>query len=139
MEPDIHFCASIELACIAQFLSQFLTVVQAGVDTDQFHEVDNRSPPIQVLALGHGRQIAFDIHFGNFRGSCLLRLYARTRTRRDISSSRRLGCSFRLAKDSVLDFSENAHEILLVSPKRMLRDPFVGKGVTPRCVFVEIP
>ncbi len=44
-----------------------------------------------------------------------------------------------LAKDSVLDFSENAHEILLVSPKRMLREPFVGKGVTPRCVFVEIP
>ena len=139
MEPDIHFCASIELACIAQFLSQFLTVVQAGVDTDQFHEIDNRSPPIQVLALGHGRQIAFDVHFGNFRGSRLMRLCAGTGGRGDIPGTRLRGCGLRLAKDSVLDFSENAHEILLVSPKRMLRDPFVGKGVTPRCVFVEIP
>src|SRR5690606_9340568 len=45
VEPDVHLGAAVEIARIAELARQLLAVVEARVDADQFHQVDDRGAP----------------------------------------------------------------------------------------------
>ena len=64
MQPDIHFRRAIERAGVVQFFRELLTRRKAAVEIENLHEVYDRLPPVELLAL-LGREIAkdaFDIH-----------------------------------------------------------------------------
>jgi uncharacterized membrane protein YeaQ/YmgE (transglycosylase-associated protein family) len=51
VQPDVHGCRIVRVAGIMQFLSQLLARGQAAVQVEDFHQVNDRSAPIEFFLL----------------------------------------------------------------------------------------
>ena len=110
VEPDVHLGAAVEVAGVTQLARQFLAVVEARIDPQQLHQIDDRGSPVEVLPLTHLGQVGFDIDVRN-RGRLGLRrergsAFGKGGTCR---GRRRLGL---VTEDRVLDRTENTHGML---------------------------
>lgn len=47
VEPDVHRCGISLVSVIAQFIGHLLPGGQAGFDAHEFHQIDNRLPPVE--------------------------------------------------------------------------------------------
>src|SRR5262249_38485634 len=52
VQPDIHGRGIIGVTGVAKLVSELLACAEAGIDVEGLHEVDDRGPPFELLALG---------------------------------------------------------------------------------------
>ena len=119
VQPDVHLGGAVERAGVAELLGELLAGVEAGVEVEELHQVDDRLLPVVVraaalvgllldhrldLLAGHRRRLAGTGHGAGGGGG------SGGRRARDRGTRR-----FRGAEDRVHNAAENAH-----------------RGVTPR-------
>ena len=136
MQPDVHARRVIHVARIVQFLRQLLAGVQAAVEIQELHQVNDRSAPVELLGVLAGKmgEDRLDIHRSTggtcrSRGRgprCRLRSSGCWRGAWGGGARRRRGC-FGMAKDLGHDVPEDTHRAISRSAKYRL--PPSGDGL----------
>jgi len=65
VQPDVHRRRVVHVAAVVQLARQRLAVLQAAVEAEQLHQVDDRRAPVQLLRvlLCHAVEHRLDVDF----------------------------------------------------------------------------